>query len=272
MLRGYRSRRSLDGSAGGPGSNVPACLGSSARSHRLWAGPEFELDRAVASTRTAEGVHTVTVTRRLEHPERHAQRRLRPRARAEAPSRRSPRCRIRSQRRSPTSGRRRRATPRCTSRPLRLGRRVATFDATLHQDDKPVVHAVVSFHDADADGRPPAPPHEEPADPAPDDCIDVMSARAPRRPCRSSTASTIATRACPLDGGTPSGDTSATYWVRLKDRRPIDALAAAVLVDAYPPVTVRDRSAEVGDRPAHDPLPAPTRRPSGCSLASSRVT
>jgi acyl-CoA thioesterase len=35
----------------------------------------------------------------------------------------------------------------------------------------------------------------------------------------------------------PSGDTSATFWVRFKDSRPVDAIAAAVLVDAYPPVT-----------------------------------
>jgi acyl-CoA thioesterase len=37
--------------------------------------------------------------------------------------------------------------------------------------------------------------------------------------------------------GNPSRDMTATSWVRPKDGRPVDALAAAAIVDAYPPVT-----------------------------------
>jgi acyl-CoA thioesterase len=121
---------------------------------------------------------------------------------------------------------------------LRIGKRVATFEALLTQDDRPVVHAVASFHDAEAatDGL----QHPSPSAPsiaAPDDCLDLMAA--------------VPIEDVPIIGrflyrheavpgwmtGEPTGDMSATFWVRPQDGRPIDALAAAVLVDAYPPVT-----------------------------------
>jgi acyl-CoA thioesterase len=114
---------------------------------------------------------------------------------------------------------------------------VATFEAVLTQGDQPIVHAVVSFHDADAAGDLQHTPREAPSIARPDDCIDVMSA--------------IPVDTVPIIDrfdyrhesipawmhGKPSGDTSATFWVRPKDGRPVDALAASVLVDAYPPVT-----------------------------------
>lgn len=202
--------------------------------------PDFELDRAVASTRTAEGVHTVSVSDDWSTPNGtanggyvlalvlHA-------ASAESPLP-DPLTASITYFRPPTVGA---ATVEIT--PLRIGRRVATFEATLRQDDAPIVHAVISFHDAGATGDAQHTPHQRPPYADPDDCVDVMTA--------------IPAGSVPIIDrfdfrhdrvpgwmtGEPSGDTSATYWVRPKDGRPIDALAAAVLVDAYPPVT-----AEIG--------------------------
>jgi acyl-CoA thioesterase len=198
--------------------------------------PEFELDRAVASTRTAEGIHAVTVTDEWNTPNGTPNGgyvlALVLQAVAQESPLPDPLSASITYFRPPATGD---AVVDVTA--LRIGKRVSTFEAVLSQADKPVVHAVVSFHDADATGDLQHVPHEAPAIPRPDDCLDVMSA--------------VPLGTVPIldrfdyrhEGvpgwmeAEPSGDTSATFWVRLKDRRPIDALAAAVLVDAYPPVT-----------------------------------
>jgi acyl-CoA thioesterase len=201
---------------------------------------DFELDRAVASSRTGEGAYTVTVTDDWSTPNGtpnggyvlalvlHA-------VSAESPLP-DPLTASITYFRPPQAGP---ATVDVT--PLRVGRRVATYEATLNQDDKAAVHAVLSFHDADATGDAQHTTVERPPYAAPDDCIDVMSAVpmgsvpiVDRFDYRHESVPGWMT-------GDPTGDTSATYWARPKDGRPIDALAAAVLVDAYPPVT-----AEIG--------------------------
>lgn len=122
--------------------------------------------------------------------------------------------------------------------PVRIGRRVATFVATMTQDDKQIVHAVVSMHDAETVGDAQHTPRERPTIAGPDQCIDVLAAV----PAGSvPILDRFDYRHESVPGwmeGEPSGDMSATFWVRPKDGRTIDALAAAVLVDAYPPVTV----------------------------------
>ena len=198
--------------------------------------PAFELDRAVASTRTGEGMHAVTVTDEWNTPNGtpnggyvlalvlHA-------VAQESPLP-DPLTASITYFRPPQPGA---AIVEVTQ--IRIGRRVATFEAVLTQGDQPIVHAVVSFHDADAAGDLQHTPREAPSIARPDDCIDVMSA--------------IPVDTVPIIDrfdyrhenipawmhGEPSGDTSATFWVRPKDGRPVDALAASVLVDAYPPVT-----------------------------------
>ena len=195
-----------------------------------------ELDRAVVSMRTAEGVHDVTVTDEWNTPNGtpnggyvlavvlHA-------VAQESPLH-DPLSASITYFRPPATG-----EARVDVTALRIGKRVSTFEAVLSQEDKPVVHAVVSFHDADATGDAQHSTHEAPAIPKPSECLDVLSA--------------VPLGTVPIldrfdyrhEGvpgwmeGEPSGDTSATFWVRFKDGRPIDALAAAVLVDAYPPVT-----------------------------------
>ena len=200
------------------------------------AQPEFELDRAVASTRTAEGVHAVTVTDEWNTPNGTPNGGYVLGVVLNAVAQESPLPDPLSASityfRPPATG-----EARVDVTALRIGRRVSTFEATLSQDEQPVVHAVVSFHDTDAAGDLQHTPHEAPAIPRPDECIDVLSA--------------VPLGTVPIldrfdyrhEGvpgwmeEEPSGDTSATFWVRFKDRRPVDAIAAAVLVDAYPPVT-----------------------------------
>ena len=194
-----------------------------------------ELDRAVASTRTAEGVHAVTVTDDWNTPNGTPNGgyvlAMVLKAVAQESPLPDPLAVSITYFRPPVTGD---ATIDVTA--LRIGKRVSTFEAVLTQGDKPVVHAVASFHDAEAAGDlqhlTPAPTY-----PRPEDCLDLMS--------------TVPLGTVPiLDRfdyrhesvpgwmeGKPSGDTSATFWVRFRDGRPIDAIAAAALVDAYPPVT-----------------------------------
>lgn len=128
-----------------------------------------------------------------------------------------------------------------TVREVRLGRRVSTYDAVLVQDGREVAHAVVSTHDWSAVGTVEHTPHAAPAVPGPEDCDDVGALiptgmvpildryryRAPQAPGWLS--------------GKPSGTTESVCWIRAADGRPVDALLAGAMVDAFPPVT-----AEIG--------------------------
>lgn len=126
-------------------------------------------------------------------------------------------------------------------REVRKGRRVSTYDAILVQGDKEVAHAVLSTHDWDATGAVEHTPHPAPAIPQPEDCgdagelvpagmvpiLDRYLYRGPQPP-----------------GwlvGKPTGVTESLGWIRAKDERPVDALLAGAMVDAFPPVT-----AEIG--------------------------
>lgn len=201
----------------------------------------FELDRAVAASRSADGEHSVTVTDEWNTPNGTANGGYVLALVLQAVTTESPLpdplAASISYFRPPAVGE---ATIEVA--PLRVGKRVATFVATMTQDDKQVVHAVVSMHDADAAGTAQHTPRDSPPIPGPDECIDVMAA--------------VPSGAVPIIDrfdyrheavpgwmtGEPTGELEATFWVRPKDGRPIDALAAAVLVDAYPPVT-----AEIGE-------------------------
>ena len=194
-----------------------------------------ELDEALTSTRVAEGVHAVTVTDDWNTPNGTPNGGyvlgLVLRAVAQESPLHDPLTVSITYFRPPVAG-----EARIDVTALRIGRRVATFEAALTQEDKPVVHAVASFHDVEAAGDlehlTPAPAY-----PAPEDCVDVMSA-VPIGTVPILDRFDYRHESVPgWMEGEPSGDTSATFWVRFKDRRPIDAIAAGVLVDAYPPVT-----------------------------------
>ncbi|GAA4808412.1 thioesterase family protein [Nocardioides caeni] len=128
-----------------------------------------------------------------------------------------------------------------TVREVRAGRRVSTYDAVLVQGDREIAHAVVSTHDWDATGTVEHTPHAAPDVPAPDDCTDVsdliplgMVPILDRYAYRSPTVPGWLS-------GQPSGVTESLCWIRAADERPVDALLAGAMVDAFPPVT-----AEIG--------------------------
>lgn len=120
---------------------------------------------------------------------------------------------------------------------LRVGRRVSVHQAALVQDGRTVAHAVVSLHDWDAAGTVEHLPHAAPDVAGPDASTDL--------------AGFIPAGAVPIVDryevrspevpawlrGEPSGVPEAAVWVRPKDGRRVDALAAAAIVDGYPPVT-----------------------------------
>lgn len=126
-------------------------------------------------------------------------------------------------------------------REVRVGRRVSTYDAVLTQAGREIAHAVVSTHDWDATGTTEHTPHAAPQVPAPEDCTDVgeliPTGMVP-------ILDRYAYRAPQVPGwltGTPSGVTESLCWIRAADSRPVDALLAGAMVDAFPPVT-----AEIG--------------------------
>ncbi|WP_158296615.1 acyl-CoA thioesterase [Nocardioides albidus] len=126
-------------------------------------------------------------------------------------------------------------------REVRKGRRVSTYDAVLVQDGKEIAHAVVSTHDWDAAGSVEHTPHAAPAVPRPEDCADV-SALIPAG--MMPILERYRYRAPTVPGwfrGEPSGSTESICWIRTSDERPVDALLAGALVDAFPPAT-----AEIG--------------------------
>ncbi len=124
---------------------------------------------------------------------------------------------------------------------LRVGRRVSVHRAALVQGGSTVAHAVVSLHDWDAAGPAEHLPHAAPDVTGPDESTDLSTfipagmvpivdrydVRAPQVPS--------------WLRGEPSGRPEATVWVRPHDGRRVDAIAAAAIVDGYPPVT-----AEIG--------------------------
>ena len=123
-------------------------------------------------------------------------------------------------------------------REVRKGRRVSTYDAVVTQNGKEIAHAVVSTHDWDATGAAEHTPHRAPQVPPPEECADVSTAIP-------SGMMTILDRyryrAPVVPGwlrGEPSGVTEASCWIRTADERPIDALLAGAMVDAFPPATV----------------------------------
>ncbi|MDO9377572.1 MAG: thioesterase family protein [Nocardioidaceae bacterium] len=121
---------------------------------------------------------------------------------------------------------------------LRAGRRVSTARSTTLQDGQAVTHLVASFGDRDADVGPDVELGSPPDLPPPAECRDpgLAALAGPNGPM------TIADRAdyrlASPPGwaqGTPTGDPTQEYWVRLSDGRPVDRLALAFLVDAWPP-------------------------------------
>lgn len=124
---------------------------------------------------------------------------------------------------------------------LRAGRRVSTYDAILRQGGKDVAHATVSMHDWDAAGTLEHIPHAAPSVPRPEDCVDVSAMIPPGTIAILDRYDYRAPEAPGWLTGNPSGVTEGLSWIRTKDDRPLDAMLAAAMTDAFAPVT-----AEIG--------------------------
>ncbi len=201
----------------------------------------FELDRAIATTLDEEGLRHLTMTEDWNTPNGTANggytlavlaRAALDHAQDAAPAHPDLLSVSVSYFKPPTPG-----PAQVRARTLRLGRRVSVHETVLAQGGKDVAAAVVTLHDWDGAGA-----HEHalvaaPQVPAPDECAD-LSALVP--PGLFPIAERYDVRHVGEPGwikGTPTGVPEAKVWIRPQDGRPIDDVAAAAIVDGYPPVT-----------------------------------
>jgi acyl-CoA thioesterase len=118
----------------------------------------------------------------------------------------------------------------------RSGRRIATGEARLLQDDNEVVRAVASFTDLAAAHGPTDVRNAAPDLPPPEACLDMTGGG-------SLPGLTITDRfeyrMPQLPGwtqGKPSGEPRSEFWIRFKDGRAPDTIALPGIVDAAAPV------------------------------------
>jgi acyl-CoA thioesterase len=114
---------------------------------------------------------------------------------------------------------------------IRIGRRVSTSRATLWQDGKPCIDALIAsgeLHDAAPEWTSISPP----AMPAPQDCVHGMN---PRFPVEISEHVELRIDPATAPFPTPSGDALIRYWLRLRDGTEPDVLSLILAVDAGPP-------------------------------------
>lgn len=121
--------------------------------------------------------------------------------------------------------------------PIRSGRRLATGEARLLQDDREIVRAVATFTDLSETAGRTVMFGERPRLPPPEQAIDPL--RGVSVPGLTIT-DRFDYRTPALPGwmqGRPSGDPGMSFWLRFKDGRAPDSLALVALVDAaYPAV------------------------------------
>lgn len=121
---------------------------------------------------------------------------------------------------------------------LRVGRRHATAQASLVQDDKEVVRAIGTFADLDARRGRTLVLGSPPDLPAPDEAVDPLGGGTlPGL----TIVDRVAYRLSAIPGwvrGEPSGDPRVDFWMRFKDGREPDPLALTFLVDAAAPAVL----------------------------------
>jgi acyl-CoA thioesterase len=118
---------------------------------------------------------------------------------------------------------------------LRPGRRLATGSATMSQEGRPLVHVVSTFRDGDTVSGRSWEAAPAPELPAPEDCASLLDSMAPD-------FSIIGRMQYRFErppgwlGGRPSGDPSATFWIRPEADEQPDLVHLALMVDAAAPV------------------------------------
>ncbi|MFY0407712.1 thioesterase family protein [Solicola sp. PLA-1-18] len=121
---------------------------------------------------------------------------------------------------------------------LRAGKRVTTAESTVSQDGRAVAHLVASFGDRSTSSGPSVELGAPPDLPPPDECLDpgLTAMSGPNGPMTIADRGVYRLASVPgWAQGRPSGDPTAQFWVRFADGRPVDRLALAFLVDAWPP-------------------------------------
>lgn len=118
---------------------------------------------------------------------------------------------------------------------LRSGRRLATGSAVLSQDGRPVVHVVSTFRDLAATSGRSWDAAPAPELPAPEDCAPVLDVVPPEFSIIDRMQYRFE-RAPGWLAGRPSGDPSATFWIRPEADEQPDLVHLALMVDAAAPV------------------------------------
>ena len=118
---------------------------------------------------------------------------------------------------------------------LRSGRRVATGEATLHQEGKETLRVTAAFSDLRRPGGRTAILAARPALPPPEQAFDLMGGRViPEL----TIGERVEYRVAAWPGwarGEPNGRPSQEFWMRFRDGREPDLLSLASLVDAAAP-------------------------------------
>ncbi|MBC7631113.1 thioesterase family protein [Aeromicrobium sp.] len=115
---------------------------------------------------------------------------------------------------------------------LRLGRRVQTGEASLHENDRHIAQLVASF--GPRTGGRTLELATPPSLPPPDACADPRDHGMPEGGIFDQIDYRLASRPGWADGN-PNGDPSVELWQRLAGGRTIDFPALAILVDSYAP-------------------------------------
>jgi acyl-CoA thioesterase len=123
-------------------------------------------------------------------------------------------------------------------RTVRVGRRHATAEASLHQSDKEVLRTLATFADlGDTTGRVEL-FGDAPTLAPPDECLDPMTSLSMPG---LTIAERVEFRVPELPGwvsGSPSGRPRSEFWMRFKDGRRPDTSSLVFLVDAAPPAVL----------------------------------
>ena len=121
---------------------------------------------------------------------------------------------------------------------VKTGRRLATGEVRMLQDEKETTRVVASFGDMDATSGRTTMLRSAPDLPAPEKCLDLMT--------RGGIPGVSIADRCEYRGprlpgwaeGEPSGDPNYEFWMRLKGRDEHEPLTLLTLVDAAPPAVL----------------------------------
>ena len=122
---------------------------------------------------------------------------------------------------------------------VRTGRRVATGEARLLQDEREIMRALASFTDHAKSAGETRSFEAMPALPPPEQTIDLMGGQS-AAPALSIT-DRVDYRVTKMPGwltGKPTGEPRMSLWLRFKDGRPVDTLSLVMLVDAVWPAVM----------------------------------